>query len=527
MPAKVLDFADLRAAKRSASRLAKAKGGERQYAAAKVSRLTGDWIPVDQGINQLTRASLPMMRTRIRQLVRDFPYFTRAVNILVNFTVGTGTVFQSRVLNPNWTPGGKEKKFDRLLCQQIEDAVAWGMEELDATGHRHGFELERLAKREDVEAGEYLFVRRAIKDPKRYIPYALQTFESEWLTSLGAYPMGKNIVDQGVEYDSTTGRVVAYHFTDPEGWGKTIRIEAQHVLHDFEPLRAGQLRGVSPFAAGVLIAHDLNDYLDATIDTTKLAAKYLALITTDDVEAWQANREMEKDPNNPLKKIDSLENAIVEYLRPGEQVNFPANNSIGSTFDPFTKFILQMLAISTNTTFSLISGNYGDTNYTTLRGERQDLRTMFAPHHQRNILHWCQPVTRDIIDQAVLSGKLVLPGYFNNPRAYQRGVFIPPGQEPIDPLKESKANRDDMGALLRSPQEIAARRGRDIEEVLDEHQEFAEMMAERGLASDIGSTALASNPAALGAADGTNSLARLIGRAVEDALDRRELLKED
>jgi hypothetical protein len=31
------------------------------------------------------------MRARIRQMVRDFPYFNRAINVLVNFTVGTGT----------------------------------------------------------------------------------------------------------------------------------------------------------------------------------------------------------------------------------------------------------------------------------------------------------------------------------------------------------------------------------------------------------------------------------------------------
>jgi len=500
---------------------------QRQYAAAKITRLTGDWMPIDHNINQLTRTSLPLMRRRVRQLVRDFPYFNRAVNILINFTVGTGTSFQSRVINPNWKPGSTEKKFDRVTCQKIEDSVAWAMEELDASGNRHGSELERMAKREDIEAGEYFFVKRALKDKNRYLPYALQLFEAEWLTDSGAVPQGKNLVDQGVEYDSTTGRVVAYHLTDPNSWGKTIRVEQQYVLHDFAPLRAGQLRGVSPFASGVLIAHDLQDYLDATIDTAKLASKYLALITTDDADAFQANRSMEADPENPLKKIDSLENAIVDYLRPGESVEFPSNNSVGSTFDPFTRFILQMLAISTDTTFSLLSGNYSDVNYTTLRGERQDLRTMFAPHHHRHIQHFCRPVVRDIIDQAVLSGKLDLPGYYKNPRLYQRCVFIPPGQEPIDPLKESKANRDDMGALLRSPQEIAAKRGRDIEEVLDEHQEFAEMLIERGLISDIGNTALANNPAALGATDNTNSLKSLISRAVDDALDRHKLLAEE
>jgi lambda family phage portal protein len=242
------------------------------------------------------------------------------------------------------------------------------MEELDASGSRHGFELERLAKRQDVEAGEFLFVKRAIKDPSRFIPYALQAFEAEWLTDVGAKPLGKNLVDQGVEYDRATGRAIAYHLTDPDAWGSSIRVPREYVLHDFEPLRSGQLRGVSPFAPGVLIAHDIEDFLDSTIDTAKLAAKYLALVTTDDMDTWQANRDMETDPENPAKKVDSMENAIVEYLRPGEQIHFPTNNSVGGTFDPFIKFNLQMLAIATGTSFSLLSGDYSDVNYTTLRG---------------------------------------------------------------------------------------------------------------------------------------------------------------
>jgi capsid protein len=160
-----------------------------------------------------------------------------------------------------------------------------------------------------------------------------------------------------------------------------------------------------------------------------------------------------------------------------------------------------------------------------LRGERQDLRTMFAPKHQRNILHFCQPVTRDIIEQAVFAGKLDLPGYWKNPRTYQRCVFIPPGQEPIDPLRESKANRDDIEGRLRSPQEIVAKRGRDIEEVLDECQEYEEMLAERGLLADAGDVSLASAPSALGAKS-NKDIADIVSRSVEDALDRRELLKE-
>lgn len=507
--------------------LTNSRSRQRQYAAAKVNRLTGDWMPLSQHVNALIGSSAPMLRSRVRQLVRDFPYFARAASVLVDWTVGSGMNFQSRVLSPDWRPGVKgATKFDRVICQSIEDAVSWWMDEADVSGRMHFHDLERLAKGEEVESGEYLFVKRHLKDRGRFIPFALQPFEVDWLTDLGAVPVGKNRHERGKEFDSETGRITAYHFTDPDGWGKTIRVPAEYVVGGFDTRRSGQLHGVSPFVTAVLIAHDLNDYLDATIDTAKLASKYLALVTTPDPENFQSNRELEADAERPMRKIESLENAIIEYLRPGEEINFPVASPVGGTFDPFTRFILRMVAIATNTSYSLLSGDYSEGAYTALRAERQDLIRMFEPHQNRHARGFYLPCVREAIEQSVLAGKLDLPGYFREPRRYWRSMIIPPGGQPLDPLREAKANRDDISAGLNSPQRIAARRGEDIEEILDELGEFQEMVTERGILLENNSTAMANNPAALGADEGGKNLAALIRNAIDDALDRRELLKE-
>lgn len=485
-----------------------APSGKRQYAAAKVGRLTGDWLPVGKSVNDILRGSAPIVRNRVRQLIRDFPYFARAADLLVDWTVGPGTNFQSRVIDPDWRPGNPGSKFDRATCQKIEDAVAWGLDELDAAGRLHGFELERLAKREDVEAGEFLFVKIQLDDRRRHTPYALQAIEAEWLTDLATSPASGNIVDQGIEYDPLTGRAVAYHVCDQNNHYRARRIPAEYVLHGFDTRRSGQLRGISPFVSAVLIAHDLADYMDATIDTAKLAAKYLAMVTTPDPSAFQDLR-TETDPESG-RRIETLENAIIEYLRPGEDIKFAKNETPGATFDPFVRFVLRTVAVATGVPYSALAGNYADVNYTSLRGERQDILKSIAPSQARHARQFMAPVVQDIITASVTAGRLDLPGYFANPRRYWRGVYIPPGMEPIDPLREAKANRDDIAAGLRSPQEIAARRGRDIEEVLDELAEYYAMVAERGIPLETTSTALANNPAAVAG----------------DRADRAELLKE-
>lgn len=488
---------------------------ERMYAAARPGRGTADWVPANQDINTILRSSSSTLRSRVRQLVRDSPHFSRAVQIQVEFTVGTGINFQSRIRNAKWKPGEKgQSRFDRPLCQAVEDAVQWWMDEADASGRMHFGELERLAKAQDVEVGEFLFVKTFLKDPKRFIPFALMPYEIDWLTTNYQDVAKGNEADQGKEFDPVTGKIVAYHFQPPTTFGqyglgssnKAVRIPAEFVLNHFETKRPGQLSGVSPFVTAVLIARDLDDYLGATIDTAKLAAKYLALIESPDINQFQQGR-----ITDTTQKLEDLENAIIEYLRPGDKVNLLKSDPASDTFDPFTRFVLRVVAIATNSSYTLLSGDYSQGSYTTMRMERQDLIKLFAFPQFRHVKHFSAPAVEDAIYWAWFTGKLKLPRDFAiNPRPYYRGVYIPPGMEPIDPLRESKANNDEMNAGTRSPQEIVAKRGRDLEEVLDEIAEAKEMADERGLVFGDVSTALANNPAALGATDNRATLRGMI-----------------
>jgi capsid protein len=76
---------------------ARSAGRSDMYAAAKVDRLTGAWLPTNSDVNRIIAASSPRVRARVRQLVRDFPYFSRAVKVVTNYVVGSGITFQSRI----------------------------------------------------------------------------------------------------------------------------------------------------------------------------------------------------------------------------------------------------------------------------------------------------------------------------------------------------------------------------------------------------------------------------------------------
>jgi lambda family phage portal protein len=488
------------------SKVSKQKKRE-MYAAAKTSRVTGTWSPADINVNDLIRASNPKVRARVRQLVRDFPIFTRAVKVVLDNVVGAGIKFQSHAQ----TAAGK---FDNTAILKIEDAwKRWG-DEADISGKQSVYQLMRSAKRQELESGEFLVVRRIINDKSRYLPFCLQAVETDWLTDNPSAAVSKgNEIEQGIEYNKITGRAVWFHFTDPDSWGKSIRVPAMDVIHGFEFLRPGQMHGVSPFVSGVLVARDLGDYFDSNIDTAKMASKYMAIVTKDPATRGSLLEDGEGDDEG--KKIDELENAIIEYLNPGESITLASSPMPGANFPPTIKIMICMLSASTGVPYELLSFDYSGINYSSTRVIRNDFIHQLKPVIGRHIRQFCNPVAASFLDAAVLYGGLSLPKYRLNKQRYAQFMWQPPGAEMIDWLKESKARINEMGVSLRSPQEIVLARGRDFEEVLKETKLAYEKIKELKLDFLIpiiwkqSSTSVANNPAAVEGQDNGNGKGRV------------------
>lgn len=454
--------------------------GQRQYAAARPG--LGGWSPVDSDVNDEIRSSSNQVRRKVRQLVRDQPHIARAVEVLTSLTVGNGFVLQSQAVGS-----------DRTFRTAIEDTWRRWCDQADIAGRLTFAELCQLAKRQECECGEFFLVKREVRDPQRFLPFALQAIEADRLTGLGTPTTKSHEIDQGVEFNPATGEVVAYWF---ESDTKPMRVPAADVIHGFPVVRPGQLRGISPFTPCVLAAHELGDYLAAEIEGAKMAAKYLAFIETPDLAGFQDLRGATANQATGSRE-EYLENAVLEYLRPGEKINLASHNRPGNNFEPFVRLVLRMLSVSTGVPYELLSGDYSGVNYSTMRVCRNDLAQVLKVPQGRMINHLCVPVFHEVLNRAVLAGRLTLPGYWSNRADFQRAKWIAPGMEPIDPLKEAKAHVDQLSSLLRSPQEIVAARGRDFEEVLDEIQEAERLMTERGLTRTDISTALAGNPAAI------------------------------
>lgn len=472
--------------------------GRAGYDGAATSRLTGNWVTGGLDLNSLVATASPGLRARVRDLVRNFPPFTRAVNAIVAFTVGKGSRFQSLAMRPDGTPDFETRR-------RIEDRFRLWMESADVTGKLHLYELQQIAKRQECESGEY--IARFTVPRHRRQTVAVQMFESENLSAWHPKDQSdKTDIWQGVEYDVYTGEPVAYHFQTSYAWQQVSswREAAANVLHGFQMLRPGQLRGVTPFAPAVLLARDMGDYTGAEIDAAKMGAKWLAFVKSADPAMTQSMRGLGGNTGaTEQKKIEWLENAIIEYLNQGEDITIaPGSQRPGDSFDRFTRFVLRMVAITADVPYEILSGDYQGINYSTSKASRNDFSMFLVPHQFRMEAHFTRPIFYRWLDAEAVSQDY-LKGYWLDPARYRKAMWIPAGMPSVDPLRDGKANIDAIAGGIRSPQMVILGEGHDPEEVVMQRAAWKEMCEAYGVDASTGgvSTSMASNPAKLGAVE--------------------------
>jgi capsid protein len=151
----------------------------------------------------------------------------------------------------------------------------------------------------------------------------------------------------------------------------------------------------------------------------------------------------------------------------------------------------------TGVPYELISGDYSGLNFSTSRIVRNDFAQQLRPISVRHIRQFGLPTVKTAIDMAVLTGRLSLPGYWQNPRPYLESEWQPPGMDAVDPLREAKSQIESISYGLKSPQEVARERGRDLEEVYNEIALAQEMAKDLGLTFSAADKSEKSNPAAI------------------------------
>ncbi len=148
-----------------------------------------------------------------------------------------------------------------------------------------------------TESGECLIrIRERRIEDGLPVPLQLQLLEPDHLdTGKTGEISGGGFVVQGVEFDALGRRRAYWLYPVHPGEVATFRkaqlaskrVPADGVLHLFDRLRPGQVRGVPWFAPVILKLRDLDEYDDAELVRKKIEACFAAFVTgSEDEEPW-------------------------------------------------------------------------------------------------------------------------------------------------------------------------------------------------------------------------------------------------
>ena len=332
------------------------------YDGAKSGRRTDGWVSGSGDVNTEVGAGLVALRNRSRDLLRNNPYASKAVNELVSNTVGTGIVPQAKT-------GSSE------LDSIIDAEWPYFAENCDPGGQLDFYGMQSLVVRTTAESGDGIirFRSRLQKDNLR-VPLQIQALEGDYLdasrttgTATSPIVMGVqfNLIGQRQSYWLYDDHPGGLYSTNSRGGLQSRPVPADQVMHTYRMLRPGQVRGVPWLAPVMLALRDLDDYRDAERLRKKTEACLAGIVTRPEGASGLpiGSRSTDAKTGNMLERMYP---GMIEYLKPGEDIKFNSPAATGG-YREYLMAELQGVGAGVDVPYELLSGDLSNVNYSSDR----------------------------------------------------------------------------------------------------------------------------------------------------------------
>ena len=449
--------------------------------AAGVGRRAKHWTPTSLGINQLLSGNVDMLRRRSRDVTRRNAWAQNGLDVFVANAVGNG-------IRPK--PNTEDDEFRREVLEAWDEWV----EEADADGVCDFYGLQALVCRAQKEAGE-CFVRfrpRRLEDGLS-VPLQLQVLEADHLDSTfnETRTAGRRI-KAGIEFDAV-GRRRAYHlWREHPGEllslrsGQRTAVPADQVIHVYQVVRPGQVRGIPGPATILSKLYELDQYDDAEVVRKKVAAMFAGFVRKPSEESNPLGAGGTEGLDSDDVPLAGLEPGTMQELGPGEEITFSTPADVGGAYEVFLRVQLRAVAMGLGVTYEQLTGDLTSVNFSSIRAGLNEFRRRME-QYQRNVLIFqlCRRIWRRWFEVAVLSGRLRVPvGERSQMRRLLRAAWQPPGWEYVEPEKDVKAAVRRVRAGYSSRTREVAKLGCDAEELDREIAADNERAKELGLILD-------------------------------------------
>lgn len=461
----------------SRSRSYSAAGNFARYGDIGASRGSADY--------ELANA-LSEVRAKARFLDRNSGSFRRFKQLMkVNVVGENGFQLQSRVMKLDGTS-------DIQLNRRVE--AEWRMWSKAPTvdGSMTMIDLCNQAVATWCRDGEVIW--EIVYSDKYRDGLAVNPIEADFLdeTLNTRNPSTDNDIRMGVEVDRY-GRPVAYHFlTSHPGdlvWHSAERnrryrrVPADRVIHMFSKDRPGQTRGEPPAAAAINSAKMLDGYREAETTGRRLRAALMGFFTRTlpKIEGVSELAERE-DEDDGVFEMD-MEPGRLKQLPDGMEFQEFAPNGGSSDYAQFEGQIKKDLAM----TFGISVFSHGmetqGVSYSTGRTVVIEDRDYYKTQQRFFIDHGIWKLFELWLPRRIVQDASNIPPTRID-AITESAMFRARGWDWVDPAKDVKANTEALRTGQTSLARVAAQRGIDRDDLLDEILEDQMVAASKGLTLD-------------------------------------------
>lgn len=463
-------------------------GVDRGYNAAKVDRLTSDWINVAFGDNSKDaelKNELKIIRSRARDLCNNNDYAKRYINLIQTNVVGPNG-FKLQVKSKSYDPTTKKFKDDADANDQIERAFKeWCKPEYCTVSGRLSFrQVCDLIIAHTARDGE-MFVKLIKGKSVNKFGFALQLIEPDHVDEKYSVKNEKDLIVMGVKINKQRA-VLGYYVK--KDITKTTNAERQDLefvpvdkmYHLFDPERADQTRGVSWMAQSIIRLKMLDGYEEASLVNARASAAQAGFFETDSINPGEYEGD-ELDANENL--LMNLEPGIWQRLPPGIRAHSVNPEYPHPQHEMFMTRTLMGIASGLGVSYSSLSGDYSKANYSSERASKLDERDRWKRLQAWFIDAFLNPMFGAWLEMALLT-ELKLPS--NKYEKFNAPVWYPKRWEWVDPQKDITAKEKELGLMLTTRKRLAAEQGDDFDELIEEIKDEQEKLNEinKGDAAD-------------------------------------------
>lgn len=452
---------------------------KRGFQAARIDRLTADWLATANSINQELQSDLDRLRSRGRDLVNNNDYARKFRGMAENNIVGpAGIRLQVRVEDRPGMP-------DRMANVSIESAWANWSASCDVTGQMTLRDLCENLVGSLPSDGEFLVRMVRGADAKNRFNFALQIIDVDRIDTTFNGQFGGNTVIMGIEVDAYR-RPVAMHLFEahPNDGARSsrrrVRIPTDELLHRFKIERAEQVRGIPWMAPGMLSLHHLGGFMLSALLAAEHGANHYGFFTTPDGVAPGIGQD---DGNGQM--ITTSQPGIFDTLPTG--VDFTAYDSKypNEVFGPFVKTALQRLATGWRVAYHSLANDLEGVSFSSIRSGTLEERDRWSSDQEWFISAFMEPVYNAWLQMALLSGAIVMPNGAALPSSkiakFARHEWQARRWDWVDPKNDMEAKILGVKAGLISPQDLSASMGYDFEDTLKAIADAQKLAADYGV----------------------------------------------